>query len=56
MATLVKMGNYGPINKTDTTKVFYYGIKLLSEAQTLQEYTTFDKKISTNGELVVRAQ
>ena len=36
MASLVKSGNYGAINTTDTSKMGDYVIKFVSEAYTLQ--------------------
>ena len=34
----------------------YYIIKLFSEAYTIQEDTTYDRQISTSGELVFKYQ
>ena len=34
----------------------YYVIKFFSEAYTLQEHTTCDRQLSTDGEIVVKAQ
>ena len=34
----------------------YYMIKFVSEAYTLQYYTTYDEQISSYGEIVVKAQ
>ena len=45
MASLPQYGNYGAINKTDTTKMVYYVIKIFSEVYTLQEDTACDGKI-----------
>ena len=56
MAVLVQTGQYGVFNKTYTTTILYYVIKLFSEAYTLQEETTCNGKIGTSGELVVKAR
>ena len=56
MASLVESGKYGAINTTDTTTNGFYVIIFTSEAYTLQDNTTFDGKIMTAGELVVKSQ
>ena len=56
MAELEKTGKHGDIIKTDTKTLGYYVIKFLSEAYTIQEYRTCKIKISTYGELFVKAQ
>ena len=44
MASLFQYGNYGAINTDDTTTNVFYVIKFISEAYTLQNNTTIDKK------------
>ena len=56
MAILVKIGKYGSINKTDTTKMGYFIITSLSEAFTIQEDTTRNGQISSDGELFFKYQ
>ena len=56
MAELVQTGEYFAINATYTTTMVYYVIKLLSEAYVLQNDTTCNRQISTDGELVFKAQ
>ena len=56
MASLVQSGKYGAINTTKTLTMVYYVIKFVSEAYTLQYDTTWDVKISSSNELVVKAQ
>ena len=53
---LVQTGKYSSINKTDTTTMVYYVIKLLSEAYTLQEDTNHNVQISIAGKLVSKGQ
>ena len=53
MAVLVQTGQYGAINTTDTTTMGYHSIKLFSEAYTIQQYTTCDRKLITAGELFI---
>ena len=48
------MFQYGTNNTIDTTTMGYYFIKLFSEAHTLKEYTTYNRKTSTSGEIVVK--
>ena len=55
-ALFVQYGNYSYMNTTYTTTMGYYVVKFISEAHTLQEYTTCDGKINTSGELVVKVQ
>ena len=55
MASLVQSGKYGSMKTTFTSTMVYYIIKFVSEAYNLQEDTTCDKKISSAGELVVKA-
>ena len=45
---------YAAINTADTTTKGYYVIKSLSEDYTLQEEKTFNRKMRTAGELVVK--
>ena len=54
MASLVESGTYGSINTTDTSTNGFYVIIFTSGAYTLQENTTIDGKIITDGELVVK--
>ena len=54
MALLVESVNYGSINKTDTTTNGFYFIIFISEAYTIQDNTTIDGQIITDGELVVK--
>ena len=56
MDSLVQYGKYCAINKTDTTTNQFYVIMFTSEAYKLQDNTTIDGKITTSGELVVKAQ
>ena len=56
MASLVKPGNYGAINKTDKENNGFYVIMFTSKGYTLQYNTTIDEQIITTGELVVKAQ
>ena len=56
MALLVQSGNYGAIKKTDTTTNVFYVIMFTSEAYTLQDNTTIDGQIITDGKLVVKSQ
>ena len=44
MASLVQSSNYGVIDTSDTTKHLFYVIKFISEAYTLQNNTTIDRK------------
>ena len=56
MASLVKYGKYGTINKRDTSTMGYYVIKFVSESYTWQDDTICYGQISSAGELVVKAQ
>ena len=56
MASLVQYGKYGAINTDDTSTNGYYVIMFISEAYTLQNNTTIDRKCITDGGLVVKAQ
>ena len=53
---LVKYIQHGVIYKTDTKKIGNYVIKFVSEAYTLQYYTTCEGRISSDGELVAKTQ
>ena len=53
MASLIKSGKFGNMNKKDTSTMGYYVIKFFSEAYTLQEDITCDGKIISAVELVV---
>ena len=55
MASLVQSGKYYSINTTNTSTMGYYVIKFVSDAYTLQENTTCDRKIISAGELFVKA-
>ena len=46
----------GSINKTDTKTNEFYVIMFTSEAYTIQDNTTLDRKIITAGGFVVKAQ
>ena len=54
--SLVQSGNYDDMNITDTSTMGYYVINFVSEAYTLKYDTTCDGKISSAGELDVKAQ
>ena len=56
MASLFESGNYGAINTTDTATNGFHVIMFTTEAYTLQDNTTIDGQIITDGELVVKAQ
>ena len=56
MAPLVQSGMYGAINIDDTTTNGFYVIQYLSEAYTLQNNTTIDGQVISDGELVVKAK
>ena len=56
MDALFQFGKYDTMNTTDTSKMGYYVIKFVSEAYTLQHYTTCDRQISSVGELVVKSK
>ena len=56
MASLVQLGMYGAINKDDTTTNGFYVVKLISYSYILQNNTTIDGQVTSDGELVVKAQ
>ena len=56
MASLFQSSNYGAINTADTTTNKFYVINFISEAYTLQNNTTIDRKNISAGELAVKAQ
>ena len=56
MASLVQYGKYDTINKTYTRTMGHYVIKFVSEVYNLQYDNTCDEKISSAGDLVVKAQ
>ena len=56
MAGLVQTVKYGAINKTNTSTMGYYVIKLVPESYKVQKRTMCDGQISTAGELFVKAQ
>ena len=56
MASLVKSGKYDSMNTIDTLTMGYYVINFVSDAYTLQYYTTCKTQIISSGELVVKAQ
>ena len=56
MASLVQSGMYGYINTDDTTTNGLYVIQFLSEAYTLNNNTTIDGQVISDGELVVKAK
>ena len=56
MAVLAQTGQYSAINTTYTSIMGYYVIKFMSETYTPQEEIMCDEKISTAGELFVKAQ
>ena len=56
MASLVASGKYISINTTDTTTNVFYVIMFTYEAYTLQDNTTIDGQIITDGELVDKSQ
>ena len=49
MASLVELYKYGAINTTDATTNGFYVIMFASEAYTIQDNTTIDGKIITDG-------
>ena len=55
IASLVKYGNYGVINTTDTTTMGYYVINFIPEAYTMQYDTICDGQIISSDELFVKA-
>ena len=56
MASLVQSGMYGAINTDDNKANGFYVIQLFSEAYTLQNNTTIDGQVISDGELVFKAQ
>ena len=56
MASLVQYGKYSDKNTTDITTMGYCVIKFISQAYTLQYDTKRDGKISTDVELVFKAE
>ena len=56
MASLFQSGKYGAINTTDTKTNIFNFIIFPSEAYTLQNNTTIDRQIITDGELFFKAQ
>ena len=56
MALLVQSVKYSIIQISDTTKNGFYVIKVISEANRLQNITRIDGQIISAGELVVKAQ
>ena len=56
MASLVQSGMYSEINTDNTTKNGFYVIQFLSEAYTLQNNTTIDGQVISDGELYVKAK
>ena len=46
-------GQYGSMNKTDTTRIGYYVVNYVSDEFTLQEYINTDDKVSKAGKLTV---
>ena len=56
MASLVELGKYGAINKTNTATNGFYTIMFTKEAYTLQYNTTIDGQMITAGKLVVKAK
>ena len=49
MASLVQYDKYGAINTSDTTTHGFYVITFISEAYTLKNNTTIDRKIISAG-------
>ena len=56
MASFVQSGKYGTMNTTCKSTMGYYVIKFVSEAYTLQEDITRNRKIIPDGELVSKVQ
>ena len=56
MASLVQLSMYGTIDTDETTANSFYVIQLLSDAYILQNNTTIDGQVISDGELVVKAQ
>ena len=56
MASLVQTSKYSAMNTTYTAELGYYVAKYVSEAYTLQEYTTCDGKISMSDELILKSK
>ena len=55
MALLVQSGNYGARNTTETSTMGYYTVNFISEAQTLQYETKYDRQIISAGELFFKS-
>ena len=56
MPSLVQSGMYGAINTDDTTTNGFYVIQLLSNSYTLQNNTTINGQVISDGTLVAKAQ
>ena len=56
MAILVQYIKYVVMNTKYTSTMGYYFIKFVSEAYTLQDYTTCDIQIISAGKIYVKAQ
>ena len=56
MASLVESGKYGAINTTETSTNEFYVIMFTPGVYKLQDNTTIDGKIITDGELVAKSQ
>ena len=56
MSSLVQSSMYCAINTDDTTTNGLYVIKFIPEAYMLQNNTTIDGQVISDGELVVKAQ
>ena len=54
MASLVESEKYGAINTTNTTTNGFYVIIFTSEAYTLQDNTTIDRKIELLGNWLLK--
>ena len=49
-------GKYVAINEVDITTMGYYSVKYVSDAFTVPQYTTTNRKIIKSGELEFRAE
>ena len=56
MASSVQSSMYGAINTADNTPNVFHVIKFISEAYMLQNNTTIDERVISDGELVVETQ
>ena len=56
MDSLVQSGMYGDNNTADNTTNGFYVIRFISEAYTLQNNTTIDGQVISDGELFVKAK